>query len=503
MATIALVAVAGLVVFPFLGQSLLPSFKERDFLMHWLTKPGTSYPEMARITIASGDELRAIPGVRNFGAHVGRAVQSDEVVGMYFTENWVSVDPAADYDATLNAIQEVVDGYPGLYRDVQTYLKERIREVLTGSSEAIVVRIFGPDLATLRAKAAEVEAALTGIDGMIDLHTELQEDIPHIAVKVDLAKSDRYGIKPGDVRRAASALLAGIEVSDIYHPSQLYDVTVWSVPEARRNLTDIRELLIDTADGGHVRLEDIAEVEVMPTPNFIRRENVSRRIDVSGNVAGRDLGSVVDDVEARLAAIPFPLEYRPELIGEYAERRAAQARLLLYALAAAAGIFLLLQMAFGSWRLAAMAFLAIPSALVGGVLATVAAGGVVSLGSLVGFLTVLGIASRNGILMINHCQHLEQHEGETFGKALVLRGARERLRPILMTALTTGLAISPLVVLGQIPGHEIEHPMAVVILGGLVTSTLLNLFVIPTLYLRFGGAVSRDRAAAAPLPAAT
>jgi CzcA family heavy metal efflux pump len=476
----------GVVALPFLGQSLLPDFKERDFLMHWLTKPGTSYPEMNRITIASSKELRAIPGVRNFGAHVGRAVASDEVVGIYFTENWISVDPKADYDETLAKVQEVVDGYPGLYRDVQTYLKERIREVLTGSSEAIVVRIAGPELATLRNTAAEVKEALSSVDGLIDLHVELQEEIPHIAVQVNLTEAQQYGIKPGDVRRAAATLIAGLEVSDIYLPAQLYDVSVWSVPTTRHSLTSVRELLIDTPVGGYVRLEDIADVQVLPTPNVIKRQDGTRRIDVGGNVRGRDLGSVVADVRDRLQKVKFPLEYNPELVGEYAEREAAQNRLLWHAVLAAIAIFFLLQACFGSWRLAAVAYVALPSALVGGVLATFLAEGVVSLGSLVGFLTVLGIASRNAILLINHYQHLEREEGEVFGPALILRGAKERLRPILMTALTTGLAISPLVVLGRIPGHEIEHPMAVVILGGLVTSTLLNLFVMPMLYARFG-----------------
>ena len=477
----------GAVALPFLGQSLLPDFKERDFLMHWLTKPGTSYPEMNRITIASSKELRAIPGVRNFGAHVGRAVQSDEVVGIYFTENWISVDPKADYDATLAKVQEVVDGYPGLYRDVQTYLKERIREVLTGSSEAVVVRIAGPELATLRSTAAEVKEALSGVEGLIDLHVELQEEIPHIAIQVNLAAAQQYGIKPGDVRRSASALIAGVEVSDIYLPAQLYDVFVWGVPATRHSLTSVRELLIDTPTGGYVRLEDIADVRILPTPNVIKRQDGTRRIDVGGNVRGRDLGSVVADVKDRLQKVKFPLEYNPELVGEYAERQAAQNRLLWHAVLAAITIFFLLQACFGSWRLATVAYVALPSALVGGVIATFLSDGVVSLGSLVGFLTVLGIASRNAILLINHYQHLEREEGEVFGPELILRGARERLRPILMTALTTGLAISPLVVLGRIPGHEIEHPMAVVILGGLVTSTLLNLFVMPMLYARFGG----------------
>jgi Cu/Ag efflux pump CusA len=183
--------------------------------------------------------------------------------------------------------------------------------------------------------------------------------------------------------------------------------------------------------------------------------------------------------------VSFPLEYHPELLGEYAERQAAEQRLLGFGLAALIGIFLLLQAAFGSWRLALVSFVTLPAALVGGVLAAYLGGGILSIGSLVGFLAILGIAARNGILLINHYQHLEEEEGEAFGPQLILRGARERLSPILMTTLATGLAVVPLVVAGNLPGHEIEHPMAVVILGGLVTATLLNLFIIPALYLRF------------------
>jgi CzcA family heavy metal efflux pump len=484
--TVGVIVLAGLMVLPHLGQSLLPSFKERDFLMHWLTKPGTSWPEMNRITIQGSKELRNIPGVRNFGAHIGQALIMDEVVGMYFGENWISVDPAVDYDETVNKIQATVDGYPGLFRDVLTYLKERIREVLTGTSEAIVVRIYGHDLDLLRKKAGEVREALEGINGLIDLHVELHEKIPQIEVKVDLEKAQRYGIKPGDVRRAATTLLAGEEVGDIHAAHRTYDVQVWSTPETRNSLTGIRELLIDTPTGGHVRLAEVADVRIAPTPNVIEHENLKRRLDVGANVRGRDLGSVVDEVEDRLQTIDFPHGYYPELLGEYAEREAVQKRMLLWGIVAVIAIFILLQTSFKSTRLATLSFVLLPSALVGGVLAAYFGGGVISLGSLVGFLTVLGISARNGILMINHFQHLEEHEGETFGLGLVMRGARERLAPILMTATTTALALVPLVVAGSIPGNEIEHPMAVVILGGLVTSTLLNLFVVPPLYLRFG-----------------
>ena len=484
--TVAIVVLAGVVVAPRLGKSLLPSFKERDFLMHWVTKPGTSHPEMYRITVQSSKELRAIPGVRNFGAHIGRALAGDEPYGVNFTENWISVDPAVDYDATLATIQETVEGYPGIYRDVQTYLKERIREVLTGGGHALIVRLYGPDLNLLRASAESVEAALKDIEGIADLHVGLQTMVPFVEVKVDLAAAQGYGLKPGDVLRAANSIMTGHEVSDIHRDGWVYDVQVWSVPEARENLTSVRDMLIDTPGGGHVRLADVASVTVKPTPNMVQRENGHRRIDVAAEVKGRDLGSVATEVEAALARVQLPLGYHAELQGEWQERQAAGKGLLLLSIVAAIGILFLLETSFKSWRLGILSFLTLPSALVGGVLAAYLGDGVLSLGALVGFLTILGIAARNGIMMINHFQHLERYEGETFGPALVLRGARERLSPILMTTLATGLAIVPLVIAGSIPGHEIEHPMAVVILGGLVTSTLLNLFIVPSLYLRFG-----------------
>lgn len=483
---VAALVIAGVGVWPSLGQELLPSFKERDFLMHWITKPGTSHPEMWRITAEACRELLTIPGVRNCGSHIGQAMSADEPYGIYFTENWISVDPAADYDATLATVQEVVDGYPGLIRDVQTYLKERIREVLTGSSDTVVVRIYGPELEVLREQAEAVLAALEGIEGIKDLKKEAHVDVPQVNVTVDLVAAQRYGLKPGDIRRAAAFLLQGEEVGDIFWNGKTYDVNVWSTPETRRSLTDIRELLIDTPDGGHVRLADVADVSIVPAPNVIEREGQSRKIDVSANVRGRDLGSVVRDVEAALKTVDFPLEYHAELFGEYAERQAAQQNLLLAGAVAVVAIFFLLYTSFENWRLATLTFFTLPWALVGGILAAFFTGGVLSLGSLVGLLTILGIATRNGIMMISHFQHLEKEEGEPFGPGLVQRGARERIAPIMMTALTTGLALVPLAIAGNIPGHEIEHPMAIVILGGLVTSTLLNLLVVPSLYLRFG-----------------
>ena len=484
--TVSAIVLAGLVVTPFLGQELLPSFKERDFLMHWIIKPGSSHGEMWRITAEACRELLTIPGVRNCGSHIGQAVSADEPYGVYFTENWISVDPSVDYDKTLNSVQELVDGYPGLVRDVQTYLKERIREVLTGASDAVVIRIYGQDLEMLREKAEEVLAAMEGIEGVADLKKELHMETPQVEVEVDLAKAEQYGLKPGDVRRTAAFLLQGEEVGDIFLNGKTYDVNVWSTPESRDSLSDIENLLIDTPSGERVRLGDVADVRIGAVPNVIEREGQSRKIDVTLNVKGRDLGAVAADVEKTLAGIDFPLGFHAEMLGEFAEREAAQRSLLLAGSIAVIAIFFLLYTSFNNWRLATLTFFTLPWALVGGLLAAYFSNGVLSLGSLVGLLTILGIATRNGIMMISHFQHLEFEEGMPFGIDLVLRGARERIAPIMMTALTTGLALIPLAIAGDLPGHEIEHPMAIVILGGLVTSTLLNLLVVPTLYMRFG-----------------
>jgi CzcA family heavy metal efflux pump len=476
--------VAGLAVVPHMGESLFPTFKERDFLALWVTRPSTGHQEIVRITKRASHDFRAIPGVRGFGAHIGRAVQGEEINGINFAEDWLSLSPKANYGQTLDRIRHTVDAYPGLFREQTTYLNERIDEVLAGSSEAITVRIFGPDLNVLRDRAEQVHNALRGIKGVVDLRTELQVDVPYISVKPDLEKAARYGLKPGDIRREAAVIVAGEEVSDLHVDGKVYDVIAWSTPRARQDVQSIRDLPLDTPGGGHVRLADVADVHIGSTPNQVSRENNSRRIDVGLNVHGRDLGSVQHDVEDRLAKLRFPREYHAEVLGEFAERQAAQSRLFGFGLAAAVGIFLLLQACIGSWRVATFSFLTLPLALIGGLLAAFAAGGLISLGSLVGFLTVFGIAARNGILLINHYQHLEREEGQKFGPALVLRGSRERLAPILMTALATGLALVPLVISGEVPGAEIEYPMAIVILGGLATSTLLNLFLVPVLYLR-------------------
>lgn len=468
-----------------LGQEFLPKFQETDFLMHFVEKPGTSLEAMQRVTVQASKHLRAIPGVRNFGAHLGRAEVADEVVGPNFTELWISVDPEADYQATVREIETVVNAYPGLYRDVLTYLRERIKEVLTGASATIVVRLYGPDLDVLRAKAKEIETAIATVPGAINLKVEPQVLVPHVEVRLRPDAADRYGLTAGHVRRASTTILKGSKVGEVYEGQKKFDVVVWGVPSTRTDLAAIQALPIDTPSGTQVRLGDVADVAVVPTPNEIKRENASRRLDVTCNVQGRDLGSVANEIEAKVKAISFDREYHPEFLGEYAARQESLDRLYSLSALALVGIVLLLYVDFQAWRPTLIVALTIPFALIGGVVAVLASGGILSLGSVVGFVTVLGIAARNGIMMVSHFRHLEIQEGEPFGVALVMRGAEERLSPILMTALATGLALVPLVVAGNRPGHEIEYPLAVVIIGGLFTSTLLNLFLLPPLYARF------------------
>jgi CzcA family heavy metal efflux pump len=505
-AAMAVLVVAGIGLVPFVRQEgLLPPFQEPQLMIAWEGGPGTSGPEMARITNQVSSELRTIPGITNVGAHVGRAVLGDEVVGINAAKVWVGIAPGANYDATVAAIHEVVDRYPGLVREVQSYTQKSLRQVLTGSTEASVVRIFGTQWPVLRAKALEVQDALSKINGIVDLQSEVLVEEPHVEIQVDLKKAQAHGINPGDVRRAASTLVNGIEVGSLFEQQKAFDVIVWSTPQTRNNITALRELLIDTPSRGHVMLEDVADVRVAPTLNAVNREGVSRRIDVSFNVANRDLDAVTRDVEATLKRVSFPLEYHAELLGENAERRAGQQRVIGAMLIAALGVFLLLQAAFQSWRLASLAFVTLPWALVGGLFAAaLTSGGSLSLGSVVGLLAVLAIATRSGILLVSHLQYLEREEGEPFGYALVVRGTRERLAPMLITFFATALALVPLVAAGHTPGHEIGQPMAVAILGGLVTSTLINLFVLPALYLRVAQpavATARQVAGPATVPA--
>jgi len=494
--------VAGLAVLPLLGTSPIPTFKDRDVLVRLDGAPGTSNPRMTQIATEVSRELRSIPGVGNVGAHVGRAVTGDQVVDVNSGEVWVSIDSGADYDATLASINEVVGRVRGLDHDVVTYSAQKIRDVgalndgrnevsgdgldlLTGADRPLVVRVYGQDLGVLRSQATRVRRIMSEVDGVVDPRIELPAEQPTTEIEVDLEKARRYGIKPGDVRRAEATLLQGTQVGSVFSEQKVFDVIVQGPSETRLSVENVRNLLIDRPGGGQVRLGDVASVRVTRAPVVIQRDAVSRRVDVVADVSGRSLGSVASDIEARLANVSFPLEYHAEVLKETTGEEIGSTRMLAFAIAAAIAIFLLLQAAFRSWRLAAVAFLTLPVALVGGALAALIDGATLSLGSLAGLLALLALAARNGVMLISHLQHLELEEGEAFGPELVRRGARERLGPTLLTAAATALVLLPFAIRGDVAGLEIVHPMAVVVLGGLVTSTLLALFVLPALYLRF------------------
>jgi Cu/Ag efflux pump CusA len=484
---VCVVLVAVLVSIPFLRQgSLLPEFKETDLLVRWEAGSGASLPEMNRITTRAMRELGSIPGVRNVSAHEGRAIMSDKRAGINSGELWVSIDPAADYDATVASVKKVVAGYPGLTPEVLTYLQAKVRDELSGTSESFVVRVYGEDMKIIHAKAEEIRNALAGITGVVDAKVRSPQVEPTLEIEVDIEKAKRHGLKPGDVRRSATTLTSGLLVGNLFEEQKVFDVVVWGTPETRHSLTSIQGLLIDTPKGDHVALREVADVRIAPGPTIIRRDAVARYVDVTADASGRNPTAVAADVEDAIEDITFPLEYRAELLGEYAELFAAREYVFSFAIAAAIGIFLLLQAFFRSWRLATVIFLTLPAALTGGVLAVFLNGGLLSLGSVIGFFAVLGIAVRNSLALVSCYRRLEYEEGQPFGADLVRRCTGERSGLVLTAAVTAALTILPLALFGDIAGLEIVHPMAVVVLGGLVTTTFFTLAAVPAMYLLFG-----------------
>jgi Cu/Ag efflux pump CusA len=487
-AAVGTLVAAGVLSAVFVSNSLLPTLKEPQLLIPWAGPPGTSLPEMNRITARATHELRSVPGVRDVGAHVGRAVTGDQVVGVNSGEIWVSIDPGR-YDATVKAVRRVVSGYPGLSRDIQTFSNERVTQVLTGSDNDLVVRVYGDELEPLEAAAARVRASAADVPGVTGVHTVLPAEEPTLEIKVDLASAQRYGIRPGDVRRSASTLLSGLTAGSLFEKQKVFEVVVRGTAETRSSLTSVRRLLIDTPGGGHVRLGDVASVRLRPNPAVIRRQASSRYLDVAVDVGGRDRGAVIADIERRIAALPFPLEYHAEVLAKDTQPLIP---LLTLVGAAAIGIFLLLQALLGSWRTAAVAFVTLPLGVAGALVATQVTGGTLSFGSYAALLAIFGISTSNGILLFDRLRQLEQ-EDDALADAVV-RASSERLVPILTTALATALVMLPLVVLGGVAGLELVHPMAIAVLGGLLATTPVSLFVVPSLYLRFCHATEAEKA---------
>ena len=516
MAAAVILAIVGLGALPFLRSEPMPAFKELSMLIRLKAVPGTSQPEMSRISGRIGEELRKTEGVRNVGTHIGRAVMGDQIVDVNSAELWVSIDPQANYNKTAKTIKSVVEGYPGLSYTVQTYLRKKSGDVIQEPEDNVVVRVFGDKYAVLGSTAADVKKAITGIKGIHEAKIKTPVQEAALETEVDIVAAQKHGLKPGDVRRAAATLLSGIQVGALYEDQRVFDVVVWSTPETRHSISSISDLMIDAPGGARVRLGDVAKVRIKPSASVIRHDGVKRYVDVIVDVKDRDLGAVAGDIEKKLKGLQYPQEYYARVLGDYAEPLAARNHFILVASVAAVGVFFLLQSVFGSWRLAAISFLTFPAALIGGLLAAVATGGtVISLGAMAGLLAVFGLAVCSSITLIKHYQRLssipiasgvepevaqfrsqfEPHNridgishtnGAGFGPGLVQHGAVERLGPILTMALATAVALAPILFLGDLPGLEILRPMVIVTLGGIVTSTLFTLFGVPALFLLFG-----------------
>jgi Cu/Ag efflux pump CusA len=365
-----------------------------------------------------------------------------------------------------------------------SYENDRSSGVLTGRRPELVVRLYGQELGTLNRRAEQLKGVVAQVDGVRRPRVQPVAMQPTLQVEADLAACRRHGVRPGDVRREAAMLVQGLDVGAFFEEQKVFQVIVRGVPALRHSVQSVRDLPIDTP-GGPVRLGQVARVRIVPNPVDIRHDAVSRYVDVRAGVAGRDLGAVQADVQRRIRRVALPFEYHAEVIRASDDEASPLSRLLTYAAAAAVGAFLLLQAAFGSWRLAALVFATLPLALVGGLVVVVAGGGDLSLGALFGLVTVLGIAARHGIALVRHLRDLESRDGETPGRALVLRGMEQRTPAIVAGTIATALALLPFALLGDVAGNEITHSTAAVAAGGLVTATVLDLLVLPSLYLHF------------------
>jgi Cu/Ag efflux pump CusA len=479
----ALLIVLGLGLLPFMEMSLLPSLKQSSLRIELEAVPGTSGSEMNRIAATASEELRSIPGVLNVGSHVGRAITGDAVVGINSGEIWLTLDPDADYDVMVAAIQEVISGYPGLLHEVHNYRPEEIDELLNGSDDSLVVRVYGHELDALRDIAQEVATIITNIDGIVGSQPVLYEEEPQVEIIVNLAAAEQHGIKPGDVRRQATTLLSGIHVGNLFEEQKVFDVVVWGIPEIRSDLTNIKELLIDTPAGNQITLGEVADVRITPAATVIQRNAVSRYVDVIATVNGRSFDAVSADIESQLQGVNIPFEFHTEVLNTAQGLQTTRLRLLAIAVAALLGVYLLMQAAVSGWRLSFALFLTLPVALVGGVIAVFISGDVVSVGSLFGFLAVLTLAIRNMLVMSHHIQSRTFVEAGSAKPEGILQAAQEQVAPIVTTALATAVVLLPLLFGGNIAGNELVWPMTVVILGGLFTSTLFTLFVLPAVFI--------------------
>jgi Cu/Ag efflux pump CusA len=476
-------ALAGiLVAAPVPSGSVLPTLRDRNVLVRVQGAPGTSLTEMNRITSSIAAEMRGAPGIESAGAHVGRAITSDEVVDVNAGEIWLTVAPGADYDATLVGVRDIAAGYPGLQTRVRTYAEDRVAAVRENVGDELVVRVYGEDFATLRNTADDVASTLSTVRGVLSPRVEPQVTEPTLEIEVDLAAAQRHGLRPGDVRREATTLISGLAVGSLFEEQKVFDVVVWGGPGIRQSISDLEALRIDTPSGEQVRLGEVAKVRVAPAPVAIDHNSVSRSLDVTAVVNGRSAADVAQEVTSRLRGISFPYEYRAEVLGDAVQRQADHLRVAAIAAVVVLLSFLILQAATGSWEVAGALLLILPVAIVGGVLVAPLVGGISSIGVLVALFALFALAIRQALVFVRRARELGAEPGASQGEAV--RQALQELAPsVIGVALVMAAILVAPAVLGTTAGLEAFHPFAVSMLAGLVTATAVSLIAVPAFYL--------------------
>ncbi len=485
----AALTLAGLAALPFFGGGLVPELKEGHLVVHMTAVPGTSLAESLRMGARLSQLLLALPEVRAVGQRVGRAEAADDIMGTHSSEIEVDLRPlggAASRDVEAK-IRDILHGFPGANFAVNTFLSERVEETLSGYTAPVAINIFGSDLDALDAAAARVAAVLAKVPGAADVMVQAPPGAPQLSVVLRRADLARWGIAPAAALDAVRTAFQGEVVGQVYDGNRVFGAAVILDPALRSEPGSVAALPLRNDEGTFVPLAAVADVAQVSGRYAVLHEGARRVQAVTCSVTGRDVAGFVAEARRRLAAaVPLPAGAYLEFAGSAAEQARSRRDLLVHAALAGVGIVVLLAMVMGSTRNLLLVLANLPFALVGGVAVVAASDGELSLGALVGFVTVFGITLRNSIMLITHYEHLVADEGEPWGPAAALRGAGERVAPIVMTALVTALGLLPLALGSGAPGREIEGPMALVILGGLVTSTALNLLVLPTLALRFG-----------------
>ena len=481
------VALAGsLAVLPTLGRAFLPEFNEGSLTLSVLTVPGTSLAESNKIGRRAEEILLSHDEIKSTARRTGRAELDEHAQGVNASEIDARFElNGGDKEEFLQELRDALAALPGTNVTIGQPIGHRIDHMLSGTRANIAVKLFGPDLRQLRALAEQVRRQMEGVPGIVDLAVEQQVEVPQVRIRPKRQAMATYGVSVADLAEFTDVAFNGEVASQVLEGQRSYDLVVRFDERRRGSMERIRQALFDTPAGFKVPLSQLAEVVYEKGPNTINRENVQRKIVVQANVSGGDLRSAIDEIRARLDTnIGFPQGYYVEYGGQFESEQTATRHLTLFTLLAVVAIFLILYVEFGSFRAAIFVMVNLPLALIGGIWAVYFTSGIISIASLVGFITLFGIATRNGVLLIAHYRNLLA-EGMEFREAIT-QGSLERLNPILMTAITAALALVPLALGGGEPGKEIQTPMAIVILGGLLSSTALNMIVMPGLFYKFG-----------------